>query len=317
MLKTEITINRSSEQVWNYFTQLQNWAYWWGGGLKEVRPAWQAGAVLVWELGGESPIERIFHGKLMTLGGYWTSTTFRFIPQGAGSTLVEIEESEPKNGAVFNDGGVGHLAQLQKCLQKMKQGVEELEPIIQSENSVPEVAEDYSGNEQSNVTAEFTGPTDTRLDEETDCSSKVNGETGTDANQDHKMQLNLKNINKTVICAFLLRTTPDTGLGMFRQTAVLNASDEQIKDKIRQQCGGQETEVFIIQPEEWDPPKLNSISQEELFSKFSLIMMKVDDFLTKHGRADLDIRELIAEGTVMPNPMSGRVFFIYKIKPVK
>lgn len=122
MLNAEITIERSPEIVWAYFTEPRNWEKWWGGGLKAAQ--WREGGKLEWALGGSSPIEAITPGRMIQIAGSWMSTTFTFEPKGSGKTVVRMQESSPKGGASFSDGGASHLAQLSASLKKLKEHIE-------------------------------------------------------------------------------------------------------------------------------------------------------------------------------------------------
>ena len=122
MLNAEITIERSPEIVWAYFTEPRNWEKWWGGGLKAAQ--WREGGKLEWALGGSSPIEAIIPGKMVQIAGSWMSTTFIFEPKGSGKTVLRMQESSPKGGASFSDGGASHLTQLNASLKKLKEHLE-------------------------------------------------------------------------------------------------------------------------------------------------------------------------------------------------
>jgi predicted RNA-binding Zn-ribbon protein involved in translation (DUF1610 family) len=56
--------------------------------------------------------------------GSWADTTFTFEPNGSGKTMVRIQESSPKGGANFSDGGAAHLASLNSYLNKLKEHIE-------------------------------------------------------------------------------------------------------------------------------------------------------------------------------------------------
>jgi uncharacterized protein YndB with AHSA1/START domain len=117
MLNAEITIERPLEIVWAYFTEPRHWEKWWGGGLKAAQ--WREGGELEWALGGSSPIEAIIPGRMVQIAGSWMSKTFTFEPKGSGKTMVRIQESSPRGGASFSDGGASHLAQLNSSLGKL------------------------------------------------------------------------------------------------------------------------------------------------------------------------------------------------------
>ena len=117
---------------------------------------------------------------------------------------------------------------------------------------------------------------------------------------------------KTKLYAFIARVGA-SGVPGFRRTVVMEASDDRLKDKIRQQTGCSDADVVLVQPEEWNPPQFRSVDQQELTGKFPQVMMRVTDHLKKAGLPNIDQNKLIREGTVMPNPMSGRILFVYKI----
>jgi len=132
MLKAEITIKRSPEVVWDYFTKTRNWEKWWGGGLKSAQ--WRKGGKLEWASGGSSPIQAITPGKMVQTVGSWADTTFTFEPKESGKTIVRIQESSPKGGASFSDGGAAHLASLNSYLNKLKEHIEsETKQDVESE----------------------------------------------------------------------------------------------------------------------------------------------------------------------------------------
>lgn len=129
MLETRVTIERSPETVWNYFTDAGNWRTWWDSGAKVAQ--WREGGRIEWEKGGASQIEAIVPGEMVRLRGAWMSTTFAFERTRKGHTVVSIEESAPRGGAFFRDGGEAHLAELQASLVKLKQAVERDTPKAQ------------------------------------------------------------------------------------------------------------------------------------------------------------------------------------------
>lgn len=122
-MNIEIAIERTPEIVWGYFTDPQNWAKWWGGGLKAAQ--WRQGGKIEWALGGSSSIEAIIPNKMVKIAGDWMSTTFTFEPSDSRNTVVKLQESGLlPGGATFSDGGTAHLAQLISALAKLKEHVE-------------------------------------------------------------------------------------------------------------------------------------------------------------------------------------------------
>ena len=119
---------------------------------------------------------------------------------------------------------------------------------------------------------------------------------------------------KTVLYAYLAQAKTSSGVPGFGRTHVNLATDEQLKGKIRSQAGSPGAEVVIVSPDEWKPPQFNSVSQQELMRNFPAVMDRVTRHMAKAGLPRMSQQTLIREGTVMPNPVSGRVIFVYKVK---
>jgi hypothetical protein len=116
-----------------------------------------------------------------------------------------------------------------------------------------------------------------------------------------------------VLCAFLVETKSGAGAGGFQKTVVIQASEGELEQKIRSQCSCPEAKVLIVPPDDWNPPMFRSVSQQEMAQHFPMVLSRAADFLQRNGRGDLDVQELVKTGTVMPNPVSGKVFFVFKI----
>lgn len=119
-------------------------------------------------------------------------------------------------------------------------------------------------------------------------------------------------IRKTTLYAYLVETQ-STGLPGFRQTVVVPASEEELKEKIRTNARCKDAEVMIVPPKEWSPPQFSSVSQQELTTKFPLVMVRVQDHMARSGLPRVSQDELVRNGSIIPNPVSGKVFFVYKI----
>jgi hypothetical protein len=117
---------------------------------------------------------------------------------------------------------------------------------------------------------------------------------------------------QTKLYAFIAKAGA-TGVPGFQQTTVMEASDDRLKEKIRQQARCYDASVVLVQPDKWNPPRFKSVDQQEIMGNFPQVMMRVTDHLRKAGISNIDQNKLIQEGTVMPNPMSGRIIFVYKI----
>lgn len=122
MLVAEIVIERPVKVVWAYFTKPKHWEKWWGGGLRSAE--WRPGGRLEWALGGASPVEDVIPARKVRIRGAWMTTTWTFEPVGNERTQVRIQESDPRGGASFTDGGVAHLRQLNEALSRLKTCIE-------------------------------------------------------------------------------------------------------------------------------------------------------------------------------------------------
>lgn len=116
---------------------------------------------------------------------------------------------------------------------------------------------------------------------------------------------------RTTLYAFLAQAPG--GMMGFDRGLVFLASDEDMKRTIRDRSGHSDAEVVIVPPEEWNPPTLNSVSQQELSAKFPMIFDAVQRGLARRGVPWVHPQALINDGLVLPNQVSGRVYFVYRI----
>lgn len=130
MITVSVRINRPSHVVWDYFTTVGNWRKWYGAALKEVTPAWQQGANLVWEKGGASPIIKFIRGAEIGVGGAGTDTTYQFSRESDSVTVVKLIESDPKGGAKSPGGDLGRKVDLEGKLLNLRLFVEAETKIV-------------------------------------------------------------------------------------------------------------------------------------------------------------------------------------------
>jgi hypothetical protein len=124
-------------------------------------------------------------------------------------------------------------------------------------------------------------------------------------------------VNEEVILYAFLAQVKSYGLPTFENQTVLSASLEEYKNKIRQNANCPDSEVVIIEPKDWNPPEIKNVSQGELASKFPLVMIRVQEKMKKLKLPFVSTEELIRNGNVMPNPLSGKIFFVYKMPRTK
>ena len=123
---------------------------------------------------------------------------------------------------------------------------------------------------------------------------------------------------ETIIYAFMTIANPEKTPN-FINTVVIPASPDELKAEIRSRAKcNDDTEVVFILPKDWLPPHLKSLDQQELMDKFRPIMVNVAVHLGTLGYSydDTDPGKLINNSFVMPNPVSGRVFFVYKMNKI-
>jgi uncharacterized protein YndB with AHSA1/START domain len=123
MPRASVTIRRSQQEVWDYLTQPEHWAQWWGAKLKQVTPSWQQGATLVWENESTAEITDLRVYEQIELTTTFMTTIFWLRQQANDLTLVEIEDT-PRGGATFNDGGVAHSNELASSLARLREAIE-------------------------------------------------------------------------------------------------------------------------------------------------------------------------------------------------
>lgn len=114
---------------------------------------------------------------------------------------------------------------------------------------------------------------------------------------------------ETVLYAFMAQ-----GPAGFPGTVVSLTSDEELKDRIRQEANGTGLEVVIVPPEEWRAPTVNSLDQQGLGSVLHLVMPRAMAYMREAGIPPKTPQELTRTGTVMPHPMTGLVFFVYRVE---
>ena len=115
-----------------------------------------------------------------------------------------------------------------------------------------------------------------------------------------------------IVVAFLVEGPSAAMFGMFQRSVIRTASQSEWDDKIRDAAGCPDAEVRIIQPSEWNPPALSEVSQQELGNKYPLILSRMTDYVLAN-RLPITPDKLVNGGNVVFNPVSGKVFFAYKL----
>ena len=119
---------------------------------------------------------------------------------------------------------------------------------------------------------------------------------------------------KTILYAYLVETQTQ-GIAGFQDTHPIPASESRLIEAIRSRAGEPQAEVVIIPPGEWNPPDFTTVHQDEIAGKFSQVMSRVMDHLAGLGAKKISYTELTRTGTVLPNPATGKIYFVYKLDP--
>ncbi len=114
---------------------------------------------------------------------------------------------------------------------------------------------------------------------------------------------------ETVLYAFVAQ-----GPAGFPGSVVSLTSDEELKDRIRKEANGPGLDVVIVPAEDWKAPTIQSLNQQGLGSVFPVVMDRATAYMAKVGLPRKDPQELIRTGAVMPHPMTGLVFFVYRVE---
>jgi len=130
--------------------------------------------------------------------------------------------------------------------------------------------------------------------------------------------MSTKQNNQTTLYAYQIEVS-GSGIVGFQQTYVISASKDELEKEIRDQANCVDAEVVIIPPEKWHPPKLLAISQEEISKKSQDIFASIQRSMRVNGLLKFPWSKLVDSGVIMSNPVSGSVFFIFKIEdsPIK
>jgi tetratricopeptide (TPR) repeat protein len=97
----------------------------------------------------------------------------------------------------------------------------------------------------------------------------------------------------------------------FARSVVMPASEPQLQERIGRDFGCEGTQVTIVQPSDWQPPKLDEVSEREVVDKADIILDRVLSYLGSK-RIYVAPDELQRGGTMMLNPVSGKVFFSFR-----
>ena len=114
----------------------------------------------------------------------------------------------------------------------------------------------------------------------------------------------------TKLIAFLIEG-PAGGIPGFQQSVLITASQSELEEKIRQETHCPDAAVKIVVPSEWNPPALAEVSDQEIYNKAQTIFDCIMRYLINNA-VQVDRSDLENGGTEIRNPVSGKVFFVFK-----
>ena len=120
---TEITVDRSCEDVWGYFTRIEHWAAW-SAPLCAAVPGWETGGSLAWADGATSTLDTVVPAREVALTTGILRSRYLFTPLEGDRTLVR-HRVVSASAAGTSAGGDGAHAGHTPCLATFKHLVEQ------------------------------------------------------------------------------------------------------------------------------------------------------------------------------------------------
>lgn len=118
---------------------------------------------------------------------------------------------------------------------------------------------------------------------------------------------------KYTLYAFEVRAASSGAPGVGR-TVVIEAGDDRLQDMIRQRSNCPDASVVIVPPKEWSPPAIATVEVTAIQRAVPVVNRKVMDYLKRRSIPFVSEAQLIATGNILPNPMSGRILFVYRLE---
>jgi uncharacterized protein YndB with AHSA1/START domain len=153
--KVEITVQRSLQEVWEFFTIPSNWDKWWGGTLTKVEPGWQNGAKLIWALGRPTTILNIIPQKKIEFESTWAKGVWTFTATNSNSTQLTFEEKHVKGATIDPKKWQDEKSSV---LLKFKQCVESESPSPEKKDMSASIDEQYTSMVSQAETKGFSWP---------------------------------------------------------------------------------------------------------------------------------------------------------------
>ncbi|MEW6089164.1 MAG: hypothetical protein AB1498_12765 [bacterium] len=122
MVKVEAGINKSLNEVWDFFLNPGNWGKWWPRGIKKIIPGWEEDAVIYWSDGSECNVWSITPKKIVQFNTQWMRTTFKFNAADEGMIMQIKLDARWEKG--FSGRGIAERTELAGALSKFKDYVE-------------------------------------------------------------------------------------------------------------------------------------------------------------------------------------------------
>lgn len=124
MIKADVTINRSIEDVWQFLTQPENWQRWWGGGMSDVKPGWFPHSVIRWTNGDTSQLGDCIFRRLLRVQSSGMDDVLALASLSPSQTMVGWGVTPPEGSVSFSDGGMAQKSRISEGLAALKSCVE-------------------------------------------------------------------------------------------------------------------------------------------------------------------------------------------------
>ena len=124
MYTVRVWIDRPIDQVWDYFTNPDNWMGWYGKNKQSGSGVSESKAPIYWLLGEQAVIERILKGREIRVTGTRSDTNFRFQKAGPQTTIVEVVQKDPQANEVSDKVILSNKPAWEQKLSTLKRQIE-------------------------------------------------------------------------------------------------------------------------------------------------------------------------------------------------
>lgn len=127
--------------------------------------------------------------------------------------------------------------------------------------------------------------------------------------------LETKKQPRFTLYAFEVRAgSAGAAMGAFGRTVVMEAGDDELKEMIRVRSNCMDSAVEIIAPADWSAPAIAQVAVPAIQQALPDVNRKVIAYLNRCGMTNVSEAGLLATGNILPNPVSGRILFVYRFE---